>query len=49
MAYTEQLTFLLFLKMADELTHPPYNRPALVPPSARVRVQWRRVNPSVSN
>ena len=33
MAYTEQITFLLFLKMADELTKPPYNRPALVPPS----------------
>ncbi len=31
MAYTEQITFLLFLKMADELTRPPYNRPALVP------------------
>jgi type I restriction enzyme M protein len=31
MAYTEQITFLLFLKMADELTKPPYNRPALVP------------------
>ena len=33
MAYTEQITFLLFLKMADELTRPPYNRPPLVPPS----------------
>ncbi len=33
MAYTEQITFLLFLKMADEMTKPPYNRPALVPPS----------------
>ncbi len=31
MAYTEQITFLLFLKMADELTRPPYNRPAIVP------------------
>lgn len=31
MAYTEQITFLLFLKMADELTKPPYNRPAIVP------------------
>ena len=28
MAYTEQITFLLFLKMADEQTKPPYNRPA---------------------
>jgi type I restriction enzyme M protein len=31
MAYTEQITFLLFLKMADEMTKPPYNRPAIVP------------------
>ncbi len=31
MAYTEQITFLLFLKMADEYTRPPHNRPALVP------------------
>jgi type I restriction enzyme M protein len=31
MAYTEQITFLLFLKMADELTKPPYNRKAIVP------------------
>jgi type I restriction enzyme M protein len=31
MAYVEQITFLLFLKMADELTKPPYNRPPLVP------------------
>jgi type I restriction enzyme M protein len=31
MAYTEQLTFLLFLKMADELTKPPYNRPTVMP------------------
>src|SRR5690242_8351290 len=31
MGYTEQITFLLFLKMADELTKPPYNKPAIVP------------------
>ncbi|MSP14042.1 MAG: SAM-dependent DNA methyltransferase [Chloroflexi bacterium] len=31
MAYTEQITFLLFLKMADEQTRPPYNRAPLVP------------------
>ena len=31
MAYTEQITFLLFLKMADEMTRPPHNRPAIVP------------------
>lgn len=31
LAYTEQITFLLFLKMADEQTKPPYNRPSIVP------------------
>jgi type I restriction enzyme M protein len=29
--YIEQLTFLLFLKMADEQTQSPFNRPAIVP------------------
>ncbi len=29
--YLEQLTFLLFLKMADEQTRPPFSRPAFVP------------------
>ena len=29
--YLEQLTFLLFLKMADEQTKPPYNQKSLVP------------------
>ena len=32
MAYTEQITFLLFLKMADEQTRPPYKRKPIVPP-----------------
>lgn len=32
MAYTEQITFLLFLKMAHEQTQPPYSRPPIVPP-----------------
>ena len=31
-SYTQQITFLLFLKMADERTGPPYNRPSIVPP-----------------
>ncbi|MHB1423323.1 MAG: type I restriction-modification system subunit M N-terminal domain-containing protein [Gemmataceae bacterium] len=31
LAYTEQITFLLFLKMADEQTRPPYNRKLIVP------------------
>ena len=29
--YVEHLTYLLFLKMADERTRAPYNRPAIVP------------------
>lgn len=29
--YVEQLTYLLFLKMADEQTKPPYNRPSIIP------------------
>jgi type I restriction enzyme M protein len=29
--YLEQLTYLLFLKMADEYTKPPYNRPMPIP------------------
>ena len=29
--YVEQLTFLLFLKMADEQTKPPLNRPSAIP------------------
>ena len=29
--YVEQLTYLLFLKMADERTKPPYNHPSPVP------------------
>jgi type I restriction enzyme M protein len=30
--YLEQLTYLLFLKMADEYTRPPYNRTLPIPP-----------------
>ena len=29
--YVEQLTYLLFLKMADEQTRPPYRRPSMIP------------------
>jgi type I restriction enzyme M protein len=29
--YVEQLTYLLFLKMADEQTRPPLNRPSAIP------------------
>jgi len=29
--YIEQLTYLLFLKMADERTRPPFSKPAIIP------------------
>jgi type I restriction enzyme M protein len=29
--YIEQLTFLLFLKVADEQTKPPFNKPPIIP------------------
>jgi len=29
--YVEQLTYLLFLKMADERTKAPYNQPSQIP------------------
>ena len=29
--YVEQLTYLLFLKMADERSRPPYNQSSLIP------------------
>ena len=29
--YVEQLTFLLFLKMADEQSKPPFNKPSVIP------------------
>ena len=29
--YMEQLTYLLFLKMADVRSAPPYNQPSIVP------------------
>src|SRR5438552_8020359 len=29
--YVEQLTFLLFLQMADEQTRPPFNKPSKIP------------------
>ena len=42
--YVEQLTFLLFLKMADEQSRPPFNKPSAVPkdyawPSPLARVE----------
>jgi len=35
--YVEQLTYLLFLKMADEQTKPPFNKPSVIP----VELDWR--------
>ena len=32
LAYTEQITFLLFLKMLHERTQPPYNERSPIPP-----------------
>ena len=29
--YVEQLTYLLFLKMADERSRPPHNQPSIIP------------------
>ncbi len=31
--YVEQLTYLLFLKMADEQTKPPFNHEPIIPAS----------------
>jgi type I restriction enzyme M protein len=35
--YVEQLTYLLFLKMADERTQAPYNQASIVPDQERRR------------
>jgi type I restriction enzyme M protein len=39
--YVEQLTLLLFLKMADQLTEPPYSRAPIVPPE----LGWKALLP----
>lgn len=39
--YVEQLTLLLFLKMADQLTEPPHNKPAIVPK----QYGWKKLLP----
>ena len=39
--YVEQLTLLLFLKMADQLTEPPNNRAAIIPPE----LGWKALRP----
>src|SRR3989475_9149227 len=39
--YVEQLTLLLFLKMADQLTEPPHSKVPLVP----VELGWKALLP----
>jgi type I restriction enzyme M protein len=39
--YLEQLTYLLFLKMADEYTKPPYNRKPPIPQE----YNWQSLTP----
>ena len=39
--YVEQLTMLLFLKMADQYTEPPYSREPIVPPA----LGWKALLP----
>jgi len=39
--YVEQLTLLLFLKMADQLTEEPYNQPAQIPTA----LSWKALLP----
>ncbi|MEP7340576.1 MAG: class I SAM-dependent DNA methyltransferase [Acidobacteriota bacterium] len=39
--YVEQLTLLLFLKMADQLTDPLYNKPIIIPPE----LGWKALLP----
>jgi type I restriction enzyme M protein len=39
--YVEQLTFLLFLKMADEQSRPPFNEPTAAPRSLPGPACWR--------
>ncbi len=36
--YVEQLTYLMFLKMADEQTKPPFNKPSTIP----AELNWRK-------
>jgi type I restriction enzyme M protein len=41
MAYTEQITFLLFLKMADQQTRAPWKRPSIIPAGKKgERYDW---------
>ena len=50
--YVEQLTFLLFLKMADEQSKPPFNKPSPIPQGLQLacapEAGWRRSRDSLS-
>ncbi len=42
MGYTEQITFLLFLKMADQQTRAPWKRPSMIPKGKKgERYDWQ--------
>jgi type I restriction-modification system DNA methylase subunit len=41
--YVEQLTYLLFLKMADAQSKPPFNKPSTVPAAYVDRAQERKL------
>ena len=43
--YVEQLTLLLFLKMADQLTQPPWSREPIVPPELGWKSCWTSTAP----
>lgn len=58
--YVEQLTYLLFLKLADEQTKPPFNKPATIPAGldwesllkesgAELEAQYREILQKLSN
>ena len=38
----DQLTFLLFLKMADEQAKPPFNKPSPIPKDKDWPASWQR-------
>ena len=42
--YVEQLTYLLFLKMADERSAPPYNQASIVPCGLRKQMPISPLN-----
>ena len=46
MGYTEQITFLLFLKMDDEQTKLPGKRPSIIPPTTTGSSPGPRCRPS---